>query len=125
MTVALRPGVLEGLNPIVAAWLPEIIDRIVEEANPIRVVLFGSHARGDAKPDSDVDLLIVVDGEALKTRPRLDGSLYERMVGIPVSKDFVLTTPKSIARYGHLVGTVLRPALREGITLYERPRSGN
>lgn len=125
MTVALRPGVLEGLYPVVASWLPEIIDRVVAEADPIRVVLFGSHARGDANPDSDVDLLIVVEGEELKKRPRLDGLLYERMVGIPVSKDLVLTTPESIARYGHLVGTVLRPALREGITLYERPRAGD
>jgi uncharacterized protein len=120
MTVALRPGVLDDLDPVVAEWLPEIVDRVVLAADPIRIIMFGSHARGDARRDSDVDLLVVIDSERLRNEPRITGDLYTRMVGIPVSKDFVVTTPEQIERDGHLIGTVLRPALIEGITLYER-----
>ena len=39
---------------------------------------------------------------------------------LPVSKDIIVTTPEEIARRGHIVGTVLRAALREGKVVYER-----
>ena len=43
---------------IAAAYIPALTDRIVHRFNPLRVILFGSHARGDAQSDSDIDLLV-------------------------------------------------------------------
>jgi len=92
--------------------------RIVSSFSPERVILFGSRARGTANPNSDVDLLIVMK----KVRDKRSTSIQIRQVlaDLPIAKDVFVTTPEEIRDRGDLVGTVLRPALREGIVLYER-----
>jgi predicted nucleotidyltransferase len=95
-----------------------IRERIAREFCPLRVILFGSRARGDAQPDSDVDLLIVLpDGT---DRRRMGIEIRRALRDLPVGKDIIVTTPEEIARRGRLVGSVLRPALREGRTIFER-----
>ena len=91
---------------------------IVERFQPIRVLLFGSQARGDAEDDSDVDLLVVLPSVESKRQAAVE--IRRCLDHFPVSKDIIVTTPEEIERRGHLVGTVLRPALREGKILYER-----
>lgn len=94
-------------------------ERIVERFRPLRVILFGSHARGEAGPRSDVDLLVVL--AAAEDKRRLAADIQGELGGFRVATDVVVTTPAEIARLGNLVGTVLRPALREGRVLYRRP----
>ncbi len=93
-------------------------ERIVREFDPVRVILFGSHARGEAGPDSDVDLLVVLP--SVDDQRRAAVAIRRLLADLPVAKDIVVATPDEIAARGHLVGTVLRPALREGTVLYER-----
>ena len=95
-----------------------MVKRIAAQFDPERILLFGSRARGDARDWSDVDLLVVMpDGTDRR------GAAIE-MLGVvgdlPVAKDIVVTTPDHIAQRGNVIGTVLRPALREGKVLYER-----
>jgi len=97
--------------------LAEITDRIVREFRPVRIVLFGSQARGDAKPWSDFDLLVVLPECDDLSQVRMD--IYDALQDIEVSKDIVVTTPDEIARRGDLIGSILRPALREGVALYD------
>jgi predicted nucleotidyltransferase len=95
-----------------------MVDRIVQRFHPLRVILFGSHARGSAVPESDVDLLVVLREVADKRRMTVE---IRRVLGdLAVSKDIIVTTPEEIARRGDLVGSVLWPALREGKILYEQ-----
>jgi predicted nucleotidyltransferase len=93
-------------------------ERIVEGFRPIRVILFGSRARDEASRDSDVDLLVVLPRSENKREDAL--AMRRALADIPVGKDIVVTTPAEIERRGDLVGSVLRPALREGKVLYER-----
>jgi predicted nucleotidyltransferase len=95
-----------------------ITDRIVQDFHPLRIILFGSHARGDASPESDVDLLVVLPQVANKRMVAV--AIRRILADLPVCKDIVVTTPEEITRCGDLIGTVLRPALREGKVLYER-----
>jgi predicted nucleotidyltransferase len=95
-----------------------ITDRIVRNFHPLRLILFGSYARGDATPKSDIDLLVVLPQVADKRRAAVE--IRRTLADFPVCKDIIVTTPEEIARRGDLVGTVLRPALREGKVLYER-----
>lgn len=101
-----------------AAVLPGVADRLAKRFDPIRIVLFGSQARGDAAEVSDVDLLVVMpDGTPSGQAER---EMYGELADLPIAKDIVVTTPSQIEAYGQLIGTVLRDALRDGVTLYER-----
>lgn len=100
--------------------LGEIIRRIVDEAHPERIFLFGSAARGEIGPHSDIDLLIVKEGVH---RRKLAQRIYERLIGVGVPVDVVVVTPQDIERYGTVNGLILRPALTEGKVVYERSNS--
>jgi predicted nucleotidyltransferase len=82
------------------------------------VILFGSHARGEAHADSEVDLLVVF--------PRVENSrtmivaILSELRGLGGAKNVVVTTPDEIAAWGKLIGIVLEPALSEGRVSYER-----
>ena len=99
-------------------FISTMVDRIVGAFQPSRIILFGSHAQGTATEWSDVDLLVVLPNVSDKRDTAIE---IRRVLGdLPVCKDIVVATPEEVARRGHLVGTVLRSALREGKVLYER-----
>ena len=101
-----------------ADLIQTMIDRIVRDFHPLRLILFGSHARGDASPDSDIDLLVVLPQVANKRLAAV--AIRRALADFPVCKDIVVTTLEEITRRGDLIGTVLRPAFRDGKVLYER-----
>lgn len=99
-------------RPLIAA----MVQRIAERFAPRAIVLFGSHARGTATAESDVDLLVVmpVTGSRRQVANAIDRALDDRR--LPV--DIVVMTPEQVARDRHVVGTLARPALAEGRLLY-------
>jgi uncharacterized protein len=101
-----------------ADLLKEITRRIREVSDPEQIILFGSRARGDARPDSDVDLLVIKD-DVESTRAEA-GRIYRALSGIPFPVDVVVLRPAYVERYRDIIGTIVRPALREGKVLYAR-----
>lgn len=98
--------------------IAEMVRRIRDKFDPVKVILFGSHARGEAREDSDVDLLVILSSVESN---RMDAIRIRRLLAdMPVSKDIVVSTPDELAARGDLVGSVLRPAIREGKVMYER-----
>lgn len=92
--------------------LAEIIRRIVEVAQPERIILFGSAARKQMGPHSDVDLLVIKSGEF--DQSRLVGDIYMNLHGVGQAVDVILTTPEQVERYRNTHCLVIAPALREG-----------
>ena len=93
-------------------------ERIVRDFHPVQIILFGSHARGEAHPQSDVDLLVVFSELGDKRKTAVD--IRRALADLPMAKDILVTTPEELARQRDQVGTILRAAQREGEILYER-----
>ncbi len=105
-------------RPPVEHWIELMVERLATQFSPERIVLFGSRARGDAGLESDVDLLVVLDEVGDRTATAV--AMRTAVADMPVGKDIVVTTPGEIEQRGHLIGTVLRPALEDGRTVYAR-----
>jgi predicted nucleotidyltransferase len=95
-----------------------MVQRLVERFGPEQIILFGSHARGTAGPDSDVDLLVVMPFSGSKRAKQLEMRMALHDISLP--KDIILVTPDEVARRRDIVGTIIRPAMREGKVLYAR-----
>ena len=106
------------VESLVQKKIEEMVRRIVEKFHPEQIVLFGSYALGQAGPDSDVDLLVVmpVSGSKRKTAMEIDLAL----AGIGLPKDIIVVTPEEVARLRDIVGTIVYPAVREGKVMYDR-----
>ena len=97
--------------------LSEVIRRIVEVAQPEKIILFGSAVRGEVGPNSDLDLLVIKSGVH---RRHLAQRIYRNLIGVGQAVDIVVATPEDLVRYGDSIGLVYKPALREGKVVYER-----
>ena len=105
-------------HPGASSSLSEIIRRIVAAIDPDRIILFGSRARGDARPDSDYDLLVIKD-----TKERtlvLAQRAYRALVGLLGPVDLLVETPDRLKRLRDCPGLVYGDALSDGKVVYER-----
>lgn len=104
--------------PVNMLLIRRMARRIADQFHPERVILFGSYARGDAGPDSDVDLLVVMDVPGSKREKAVD--IGVALHDIPVAKDVIVVRPEEFAWRRHCPGTIERPADTEGKVLYAR-----
>ena len=97
--------------------LREATRRLVEQFEPLRIILFGSQARGTADERSDVDLLVVcrVDGKKRDLMVAMDRALN----GLGIARDIIVLTLEEFERDRHILGTVAGPAWQEGKVLYD------
>jgi uncharacterized protein len=103
----------------VRAGIEQVVHRIAERFSPERIILFGSHARGDAREDSDIDLLVLFT-EVDDPRARA-AQLYAALIGCSeLPKDIVVSTTARFERYRNVANTVYWPASREGRVVYDR-----
>lgn len=104
---------------ITQATLDNLVFKIAELAKPCKVILFGSYGRGEAKPQSDVDLLVI--------KPRVENrgmemvKLRAAIGGIGAGVDVLVFSETDVKEWGHLPGTTLYWALKDGKLLYETP----
>jgi len=108
------PGMVEPER----ALLADIVSCIVERCDPIQIILFGSRARGQARPSSDVDLLVVLPpGEQLREQW---GMLLDAVARFPIEVDVLITTQEELNWRGQVPGFVHYAAIHQGKALYEQ-----
>lgn len=114
---------LEGIGDGV---LERMVETIVAEVDPERIILFGSRARGDAHADSDVDLMVVEEGPFGPERNSHTETvrLIYALADFPVAKDILVCSREEVEYWKDSLNNVVAEALREGEVLYERSQGG-
>ena len=107
---------------VTAELLDGIVDAIVREVEPEQIVLFGSWARGDSRPDSDLDLLVIEREPFGPARSRWAELKRIRRSISPfrVAKDILVYSAGEVAAWRKSCGHIVSHAFREGKVLYER-----
>ena len=100
-----------------AALLRDVVRRILTVKHPQAILLFGSHARGDAHGGSDLDLLIIEHDNPL---PRHRRAVAYRMAlfGIDRDLDIVVYTPREIDEWANVPNAFITTVMRQGRVLY-------
>ncbi len=98
--------------------LREMVRRLVEAIDPDRIILFGSRARGDAAPDSDVDLLVIKDSSEPPHKRSIPA--YRALGGLSTPTDVLWRTPEEVEEWAGVRNYVTTRAMREGRVLYEK-----
>jgi predicted nucleotidyltransferase len=106
------------MNPPNDNLIDDIVRRIVETAQPEKIILFGSRARGDARPNSDFDLLVIK--ESNEPGYQRDAPLYHALAGLNVEVDVLVYTPEEVADWAQVPQAFVTTATREGKIVYER-----
>lgn len=100
-----------------SAIIRRITRRIVDQYHPLRLILFGSRARGEAGVDSDYDLLIIAPNDSPRWQRTIP--VYKTLAGLGAPKDIVWWTPEEVAEWQGVKSHFINTAMREGIVLYE------
>jgi uncharacterized protein len=106
-------------NRTLQEWVPEIVEDIVAAVDPVRIILFGSVPRGEAGPDSDLDLLVVLDEVDPADRARLMGEI-RFAIRAPVAIDVFVTDVEECERRKDVIGSMHYWPLREGEVIHDR-----
>ena len=96
--------------------IDQLVERIVEVVNPLKIILFGSAARGEMGPDSDVDVLVVMPNGV--HRRKTAQHLYREIRGLGVPFDILVTTPEILEKHKNNIGLIYQTILREGKDIY-------
>lgn len=100
--------------------IEEIVRRIVDAVHPDKIILFGSRGRGEPRPESDIDLLVIAN--SAEPRHRRSAALYGALSDILTPMDILVYTPEEVEEWKEVHQAFVTTAVREGKVLYGNKR---
>jgi predicted nucleotidyltransferase len=116
--MALKAPTIDSRTRIPENVIRELVRQIVDQFKPEQVILFGSYARGNPRPESDVDLLIIMQTNQREMQQAL---AIRQKINPLFGVDLLVYTPERVEERLKLGDSFLREILDEGVTLYESP----
>ena len=109
---------LQRIESVTDNVLQEVVRRIVDTADPHKVILFGSYAYGQPHKASDLDLLVIMPSD----KPRWQRSIliYTALRGLLIPKDVIVYTPEEVEEWRDVPQAFITTAIRKGKVLYEK-----
>lgn len=111
-----EPATEQDLDDSTSQLIHEAVRRLVDEAHPVKIILFGSFARGDMTKDSDLDFLVILPTVANRHAEMV--RLRQALAPLPFPIDVLVYSVDEVRERGHLLGTTLYHALKEGKVLH-------
>jgi predicted nucleotidyltransferase len=113
---------LSAMVTVTDKLLNDVSDTIVSSANPVAVYLFGSYANGTPGPNSDLDLLVVVDGRFDQNRNRLAeiNQIRRELAQYRIAKDVLLYSKDELDLWRDSKNHIIGRCVRDGKLLYAR-----
>ena len=96
--------------------IESLVQGIIDAVHPLKIILFGSYARGKTDPDSDIDVLLVMP-EGVHRR-RTAQLLYRQIKGLEVPFDILVATPSDLEKHKDNIGLIYRTIILEGKEIY-------
>ena len=121
VTYAVRDAKALWNGRTLAQAVPDLVRALVAEFDPVQIILFGSVAAGTDGPDSDVDMMMVLDHANDDRRRQLMVDALRATHDVHVPRDILVTDVARLARNRSVVGTIERMATKDGVVVYERP----
>ncbi len=115
METTKKPKIIKKLNDEV---LEEMVDRLVKELDPLKIILFGSYSYGEPTKDSDVDILIIKESDL----PRYKRSVpaYKALSGLIIPKDVLVYTPEEVEEWSEVPQAFISRVMDRGTVIYEK-----
>ena len=96
--------------------IDQVVEQIVEKFKPQKIILFGSYARGNPLPESDVDMLVIMDTSLKEVQQAIQ---ICQQIEYRFGLDLIVHTPQYLAERLKMGDWFLRDVLKEGNILYE------
>ncbi len=116
MVTAVNVPTIDKRKRIPQKAIDQVVEQIVEKFKPQKIILFGSYARGNPRPESDVDLLVVMETALKESKQALE---IRRHLNVMFGLDLIVHTPKRLKERVDMGDWFLRDVLIEGKVLYE------
>jgi predicted nucleotidyltransferase len=100
--------------------IQEMIARIANQFHPWRIILFGSYAYGNPRPESDVDLLVVMETEQRETQQAME---IRQFINPLFGVDILVYTPSHLVKRLELGDSFLKEITEKGLVVYESPNA--
>ena len=113
-------GSLVSISALTPSFLQEIVRRIVDAADPARIILFGSYAYGTPHQDSDIDILVIMETDRpLHKRP---AAINRALAGLLIPKDILVYTPAEVDDLKDVPQAFVTQILKKGVVVYEKDK---
>jgi predicted nucleotidyltransferase len=114
------------LPKLTPEMVEEAVNRIVEAVHPLQIIAFGSRARGEARPDSDLDLLVVtLEANDAQTRFDISVKLHELLRDIRFAKDILVSDNSHLAVQESYYDSVYKEAAHFGLPVWLRGKKNS
>ena len=121
VTYAVRDNRAEWAGRLLRDWVPDLVAAIVDKFDPAKILLFGSVSDGTDGPDSDIDLLVILDHAPLNDRRHLMVDLRHTSRHIAAPHDLLVTSVDDFEQNQNSPGTTEFEPAHHCIVVYERP----
>jgi len=110
------------LKMIPKETINQVVSKLAKATTPCKIILFGSYARNEATPDSDLDLLVIIKSQSVNKAKEM--ARLRHIVGhVGIGVDILVYSQQEVEKRGHIPSSALYYALKEGKILYETSHS--